>query len=70
MDQMMASGMVMQGQPGMTSLPDRLDRAESHLAAHMEMLQAVKEPTMRFYEALSDEQKRLADQLVGPMGMM
>lgn len=71
MDQMMSSGMMMQGQPGtMMSLPDRLNWAEQHMAAHMEMLAAIKQPTMQLYGALSDDQKRLADQLIGPMGMM
>jgi hypothetical protein len=71
MDQTMSSGMMMQGQPGMMmSLPDRLNWAEQHMAAHMEMLAAIKEPTMQLYGALSDDQKRLADQLIGPMGMM
>jgi len=68
---MMSSGMMMQGQPGtMMSLPDRLNWAEQHMAAHMEMLAAIKQPTMQLYGALSDDQKRLADQLIGPMGMM
>lgn len=72
-------GMMMQGQPGtmiqgqsgtMMSLPDRLNWAEQHMAAHMEMLQAIKGPTEQLYAVLSPEQKRIADQLMGPMGMM
>jgi hypothetical protein len=72
-------GMMMQGQPGtmmqgqsgaMMRLPDRLNWAEQHMAAHMEMLQAIKGPTEQLYAVLSDEQKRIADQLMGPMGMM
>jgi hypothetical protein len=72
-------GMMMQGQPGtmmqgesgtMMSLPDRLKWAEQHIAAHMEMLQAIKSPTEQLYAVLSDEQRRIADQLMGPMGMM
>jgi len=64
-------GTMMQGQrgPGM-SLPDRLDWAEQHMAAHMEMLQAIKGPTEELYAVLSAEQKRVADQIMGPMGMM
>ena len=64
-------GTMMQGQrgPGM-SLPDRLDWAEQHMAAHMEMLQAIKGPTEELYAVLSTEQKRVADQIMGPMGMM
>jgi len=64
-------GMKMQGQPGtMMSLPDRLNWAEQHMTAHMEMLQAIKGPTTQLYAVLSEEQKRIADQLLGPMGMM
>ena len=64
-------GMMMQGQPGtMMSLPDRLDWAEQHMTAHMEMLQAIKEPTTQLYAVLSEEQKQVADQLLDPVGMM
>ena len=72
-------GMMMQGQPGammqgqsgtMMSLPDRLKWAEQHMAAHMEMLKAIKGPAEDLYAALSADQKRVADQLMGPMGMM
>jgi LTXXQ motif family protein len=64
-------GMMMHGQPGtIMRLPDRLNRAERHVAAHMEMLQTIKEPTIQLYGVLSDEQKQVADQLLGPMGMM
>ena len=72
-------GMMMQGQPGtmmqgqsgtMMSLPDRLKWAEQHMAAHMEMLQAIKAPTDQLYAVLSADQRRIADQLMGPMGMM
>jgi LTXXQ motif family protein len=64
-------GMMAQGQPRpMMSLPDRLNWAEQHMAAHMEMLQAIKGPTEQLYAVLSDEQKHVADQIMGPMGMM
>lgn len=68
---MMDQGMAMQGQsaPRM-SLPDRMNWAEQHMTAHMEMLKAIKGPTIQLYSVLSDEQKRMADQLLGPMGMM
>jgi hypothetical protein len=60
-----------QGQrPTMMSLPDRYTWAEQHIAAHMELLQAIKGPATQLYGVLSDEQKRIADQLLGPMGMM
>jgi LTXXQ motif family protein len=83
MTEMMSSGMMnygmvngnpggmTQGQPGtMMSLPDRLAWAEQHMAAHMEMLQAIKGPTEELYAVLSAEQKHVADQIMGPMGMM
>lgn len=64
-------GMMMQGQPEtVMSLPDRLNRAEQHVAAHMEVLQAIRGPATQLYGVLSEEQKRVADQLMGPMGMM
>ena len=64
-------GMMMQGQPGMMmTLPDRLKWAEQHMAAHMEMLQAIKGPTEALYGVLTADQKPIADQLMGPMGMM
>ena len=64
-------GMMAQGQRGpMISLPDRLNWAEQHMAAHMEMLQAIKGPTEQLYAVLSAEQKRVADQIMSPMGMM
>lgn len=68
---MMGQGMMMQGQSGtVMSLPDRMNRAEQHMAGHMEMLEAIKEPTTQLYSVLSDEQKRIADQILSPMGMM
>jgi LTXXQ motif family protein len=63
-------GMMAQGQSRMMSLPDRLDWVEQHMAALMEMLEAIKEPTVQLYTVLSDEQKRIADQLMSPMGMI
>ncbi len=55
---------------GMT-LPDRLERAEQHLSAHIEMPRAMKGPTMQLHTSLADDQKHMADMLLrGPMGMM
>lgn len=40
------------------------------MSAHLETLRAMKGPTTQLYAALSDDQKRMADQLIhGPMGM-
>ena len=68
----MTPGMMMSGQAGSAmSLPERLDWAEKHMTARLEMLQAMKGATTQLYGVLSDEQKGLADQLIhGPMGMM
>jgi hypothetical protein len=68
---MMRRSEMMSGQAGTgMSLPDRLDRAEQHMAAYLEMLRAMKGPTTQLYAVLSDDQKRLADQLIrGPMGI-
>ena len=54
----------------MPGLPDRLTWIEQHITLHMQMLEAIKGPTLQLYGVLSDEQKRIADQLLGPMGMM
>jgi hypothetical protein len=68
---MNSRGMMMPGQPGAgVSLPDRISWAEQHIKAHMEMLQAIKGPATQLYAVLSEEQKRTADQLLSPMGMM
>ena len=68
----MTPGMMMSGQAGSAmSLPERLDWAEKHMTARIEMLQAMKGATAQLYGVLSDEQKGLADQLIhSPMGMM
>ena len=68
----MGPGMMMSGQAGTAmSLPERLDWAEKHMTARLEMLQAMKGATTQLYGVLSGEQKGLADRLIhGPMGMM
>jgi hypothetical protein len=76
---MMGQGQAMMGNENMTaqgqrpnamSLPDRYDRAEQHMAAHMDMLETMKGPAIQLYGVLSEDQKHTADQLLGPMGMM
>ena len=68
----MGPGMMMSGQAGSSmSLPERLDWAEKHMTARLEMLQAMKGATTQLYGVLSGEQKGLADRLIhGPMGLM
>jgi len=53
------------------SLPDRLDQNEQLIAAQLEAVRATDKALKPLYSALSDGQKKTADQLFwGPMGMM
>jgi hypothetical protein len=53
------------------SLPDRLDRNEQLMAAQLDAMRAMNKALKPLYAALSDTQKKTADQLFwGPMGMM
>ena len=53
------------------SLPDRLDENEQLLAAQLDAVRATNKTLKPLYAALSDSQKKTADQLFwGPMGMM
>jgi hypothetical protein len=53
------------------SLPDRLDQNEQLMAAHLDAMRAMNKAIKPLYAALSDDQKKTADQLFGgPMGMM
>lgn len=69
---MMNHGMMSQGEGGKgPSVPEHLDWAEQHMAAHMEMLGEIKGPLTALYGVLDDEQKHLADELLmGRMGMI
>jgi LTXXQ motif family protein len=52
------------------TLPERLDQMEQHMALHLEALRAMKSAVQPLYAVLSDEQKRVADQVIhGPMMM-
>ena len=52
-------------------LPDRLDQNEQLMAAHLDAMRAMNKALKPLYAALSDDQKKTADQLSwGPMGMM
>lgn len=54
-----------------TNLPDRIERHEKALAAHLEALRRLKSAIGPLYTALTDEQKKLADELmIGPMGFV
>jgi hypothetical protein len=53
------------------SLPDRLDQNEQLMAAQLDAMRATNKALKPLYAALSDDQKKTADQLFwGPMGMM
>jgi LTXXQ motif family protein len=53
------------------SLPDRLDQNEQLMAAHLDAMRAMNKALKPLYAALSDDQKKTADQLFwGPIGMM
>ncbi|MGX1349633.1 hypothetical protein AB7M49_003209 [Bradyrhizobium elkanii] len=63
---------TMMGKPDSpVSLPDRLDQNEQLMAAQLEAARAMDRTLKPLYAALSDGQKKAADQLFwGPMGMM
>jgi hypothetical protein len=71
MNDMMKQGSAMMMPGGnQPTLPQRLDLAEKHISAHLEMLRKLKSALLPLYTSLSDEQKRSADALFhGPMGM-
>jgi hypothetical protein len=49
------------------SLPERLAYHETHLAARLEQVKAVRGAVDKLYAALDDEQKKAADEIVLPM---
>jgi LTXXQ motif family protein len=64
------SGMMSQGGAAM-SAPERLDRMETMMTAMLESVRTTKAALTPLYAALTDEQKKLANDLIrGPMGMM
>jgi len=69
---MVARCTTMMGKRGsQASLPDRLDQNEQLMAAQLDALRSMNNALKPLYAALTDGQKKTADQLVwGPMGMM
>ena len=66
----MMSGMMGRSQSTAT-LPEKLASREKMMTAHLEALRKFKAAVDPLYAALSDEQKKTADELlIGPMGMM
>ena len=68
MKEMHASMMEQRGQA--TALPERLGLHETMLSAHLDAVRQIKAAVEPLYASFSDEQKRTADELVSPMGMM
>jgi hypothetical protein len=57
-------------QRGSVSLPDRLALEDKAATAHLAALKKTEEAVAKLYAVLSNDQKKLADQIiVGPMGM-
>jgi hypothetical protein len=53
------------------SVIDRLDHMQHHLTMHMDYLQAIKAALQPLYGVLSDEQKKVADEIIAPrIGVM
>ncbi|MCZ4260074.1 Spy/CpxP family protein refolding chaperone [Limimaricola sp. G21655-S1] len=54
-----------------TSFPERMERHEQMMSARIETLTKLREAAVPLYEALDDEQKQMADRIMGMgMGMM
>ena len=65
----MSGGMM--GASQAATLPDKLAMREKMMTAHLDALHRLKAAVDPLYAALSDEQKKTADELlIGPMGMM
>ena len=70
----MLSTMMQDGKAGQDSAslnaPDRLDRMEKMMTSMLEAIKATRAALSPLYAVLTDEQKKVADQLIhGPMGM-
>src|SRR5262249_38376976 len=69
MQDMMHGGMM--GAAQSAQLPDKLGLREKMMTAHLEALRKLKAAVDPLYAALSDEQKKIADEIMlTPMGMM
>lgn len=52
------------------TLPERLQWHIEAMTSRLQAMEGVKKAALPLYEALSKEQREMADRLVGPMGMM
>ena len=70
MPAMMMQGGMMSQDGASVSAPDRLDRMEKMLTTMLEAIKATRAALTPLYAVLTEEQKKVADQLIhGPMGM-
>lgn len=70
MPAMMMQGGMMSQDGTSVSAPDRLDRMEKMLTTMLETIKATRTALAPLYAVLTEEQKKVADQLIhGPMGM-
>jgi len=68
---MQGGGTMMEQGNAPVSAPERLDRMEKMMTAMLEGLKETKAALAPLYAVLTEEQKKVADQLIhGPMGMM
>jgi len=52
-----------------SSFPARMERGEQMMSARIETLRTLRDAAVPLYEALDDQQKQVADSIMG-MGMM
>ena len=70
MPAMMMQGGMKSQDGASVSAPDRLDRMEKMLTTMLETIKATRTALAPLYDVLTEEQKKVADQLIhGPMGM-
>ena len=70
MSAMMMQGGMMGQDSASVNAPDRLDRMEKMMTTMLEAIKATRATLAPLYAVLTDEQKKVADQLIhGPMGM-
>lgn len=55
------------GEVAKKPLPERLEQQETHLAAHLEQIKAMREALGKLYAVLDDKQKEEASEIVLPM---
>jgi len=70
MPAMMMQGGMMRADGASVSAPDRFDRMEKMMTTMLETIKTTRTALAPLYAVLTEEQKKVADQLIhGPMGM-